>query len=209
MSLPEMEALSCRIPDPLKVKLDLPRYRTLMGYPCWNYFRATISGTRAYESGLEACLRLLTFAENHRDSLTKEEYEGHLQRLYLGILDMLDKLDRWEEYALVWDNLRSNTVLVLPQPRRPPSFGMEPFTLRDEGNLIYVHFLWHTAHRRCLIERKLAKLRAGKKLGNLLHSQQEELSDFEIRARWERVKQRMIYAEKVNDLIARVRTAQA
>ncbi len=199
MSLPEMEALSCRIPDPLKVKLDLPRYRTLMGYPCWNYFRATISGTRAYESGLEACLRLLTFAENHRDSLTKEEYEGHLQRLYLGILDMLDKLDRWEEYALVWDTLRSNTVLVLPQPRRPPSFGMEPFTLRD----------WHTAHRRCLIERKLAKLRAGKKLGNLLHSQQEELSDFEIRARWERVKQRMIYAEKVNDLIARVRTAQA
>jgi len=86
---------------------------------------------------------------------------------------------------------------------------MEPFTLRDEGNLIYVHFLWHTAHRRYLIERKLAKLRAGKKLGNLLHSQQEELSDFEIRARWERVKQRMIYAEKVNDLIARARAAQA
>lgn len=204
-----MEALSGRIPDPLKVKLDLPRYRTLMGYPYWNYFRATISGTRAYESGLEVCLRLLTFAENHRDSLTKEEYEGHVRRLYLGILDMLDKLDRWEEYMLVWDSLRANTSLSFSYARRHASYGIEPFILRDGGDLIYVHFLWHTDHRRRLIERKLSKLRAGKKLGNLLHGQQEELSDSEIRARWERVKQRMAYAEKVNDLIARARAAQA
>ena len=204
-----MEALIGSIPDPLKAKLDLTRYRTLMEYPFWNRFRATISGTRAYESGLEACLRLLTFAENHRDSLTKKEYESHLQRLYSGILNMLDKLDRWEEYILVWDSLRANTSLALTYARRYASYGIEPFILRDGGDLIYVHFLWTTDHRRRLIERKLAKLRAGKKLGNLLHSQQEELSDSEIRARWERVKQRMIYAEKVNDLIARARAAQA
>jgi lipoprotein NlpI len=99
---------------------------------------------------------------------------------------LLDKLDRWEEYLLVWDQLRANTSFALTYARRPhlASQDIEPFILRDEGDLIYVHFLWHTAHRKSLIERKLAKLQAGKKLGNLLHSQQDELSDSEIRARW-------------------------
>ncbi|MGC1187780.1 MAG: hypothetical protein WA871_10340 [Candidatus Acidiferrales bacterium] len=176
-----------------------------MAEPSWGYFLATIVGTRAYESGLEACLRLLTFSENHHDSLTEEEYEDHLIQLYLAILEMLDRLDRWEEYALVWDGLRANTRLAFTQPQRPASLGMGPFILTDEGNLIHVHFLWFTAHRRRIIGRKLDKLHSGRKLGNLLHSQQDELSDAEIRTRWERIKERILFAKMMNDLDARAR----
>jgi hypothetical protein len=200
-----MKALACIVPDPLKVKLDLRRYKFLLGYQGWNYFLSTILSTRAYAAGLEACLRLLTFAAGHRDRLTDVEYERHLQHLYSAILDMLDRLDMWEEYLTVWNSLRVNTSLAFQQPRRPVSFGMEPFTLRDEGKLIHVHFLWFTAHRKRVIERKVAKLHAGKKLGNLLHSQQEELSEGEVRQRWEQAKQRIIYAERMNELIARAR----
>jgi hypothetical protein len=64
-----MEASVGQIPDPLKAKLDLRRYKRLMGYPHWNYFRATILSTRAYGSGLEAYLRLLRFANDYRDGL--------------------------------------------------------------------------------------------------------------------------------------------
>jgi hypothetical protein len=192
-------------PEPLRVKLDLRRYRTLMAQPCWDYFLTTIISTRAYESGLEACLRLLTFSENHRDKLTDEECENHLKRLYLAILEMLDRLDRWEEYAFVWDSLRANTTLAFAQPPRPAFLGMTPFVLKDEGNLVYVHFLWFAARRRSIIGRKLDKLHSGRKLGNLLHSQQDELSDVEIRTRWERIKERIVFAEMMNDFDVRAR----
>jgi hypothetical protein len=192
-------------PEPLRAKLDLQRYRTLLTEPCWDYFLATIIGTRAYGSGLEASLRLLTFSENHRDEFAEEEHESHLMRLYSAILEMLDRLDRWEEYAFVWDSLRANTRLAFTQPQRPASLGMGPFILKDEGNLIYVHFLWFKAHRRRIIGRKLDKLNSGRKLENLLHSQQDELSDAEIRTRWERIKERIVFAEMMNGLDARAR----
>ena len=183
--------------DPLKTSLNLPRFRFILSYPQWNYFQATIRSTRAYESGLEACLRLLTFAESHRNELTEQEYSVYLQRLYLMVLDMLDKLDRWEEYASVWDSLRANANLTFLQPHRTPDFGMEPFTLSKNDKSIQVHFLWFRADRRNVIGRKIERLRQGKKLGNLLHSQQHELSQAEIHRRFERVKEIIVWAERM------------
>jgi len=196
------------VANPLKVRLDLRRYRILVTYPGWNYFLSTIISTRSYEPGLEACLRLLSYAENHRENIGGKEYEEHLQRLLLGVLTMLDKLDRWEEYISVWESLRANTSFVFQQPRRPQSFDMERFTLRDEGSCIYVHFLWFAARRKEVIERKLARKRAGKKLGNLVHSQQDELSQAQIRDRWEQVKERIRYAERMSELVRNARNYQ-
>ena len=59
----------------------------------------------------------------------------------------------------------------------------QPYVLRREANRTYLHFLWIVSHRKALIERKLAKQRAGRPLGNLRHHPQSELSDAELRRR--------------------------
>ena len=189
--------------DPLKVSLTLPRFRFILSYPQWNHFQATVRGTRAYEWALEGCLRLMTFAENHRRELTEQEYNGYLSTLYLEALDMLDKLDRWEEYVSVWDSLRQNPNLTFLQPHRPPDCGMEPFTVRKDEKWMYVHVLWFRADRRKVIGRKIERLHAGKKLGNLRHSQQNELSQTEIYRRYERVKQIIRWAEAMRTATAK------
>ncbi len=65
--------------------------------------------------------------------------------------------------------------------------GMAPFILRRGPDAIWVHFLWQLVYRKTVIERKVQARRQGRRLGNLLHHPQDELSDHERRRRVERV----------------------
>src|SRR5258708_27813705 len=60
-------------------RLDLQKYQRLMSYPAWNYFTQSITATRDYDNGLDACLILLQCTEENRDDLTAKAYERNLQ----------------------------------------------------------------------------------------------------------------------------------
>ena len=57
-----------------------------------------------------------------------------------------------------------------------------------ETEVLQVHFLYVQAHRKGLIERKLARQRAGLKMGNFRHETAGTLTAEEIRRRLERIR---------------------
>jgi hypothetical protein len=129
---------------------------------------------------------LLTHLESAQDQLSKEEFERCWQALASHHLNMLDKLDRWEEYLETWDNIRSNALMTLTyakDARESHEGRIDPYVLHDDARILYVHFLYPSSHRRGVIERKLARKRAGAKLGNLYHAPKSELTNEEIRQR--------------------------
>ena len=60
---------------------------------------------------------------------------------------------------------------------------MAPSVLRRDRDTLWVHFLWSTVWRKAVIERKVRAKREGRRLGNLRHHPQDELSDAERRRR--------------------------
>ncbi len=166
-------------------RLDLARYRQIMAYPTWEGVVQALIATRSYAKGLEAGLELLRFAEANQERLTPREFESQMMRLYYFLLDMLDRADQWEPYVAAWEAIRAHTSYPLrynPTARLAQT-TMAPFILRREPGTLWVHFLWLTAYRKAVIERKVEAQRQGRRLGNLRHHPQDELSDEELRRR--------------------------
>lgn len=192
-------------------KLDLASYRHLMSYPKWNFFTQSLVESRSYEKGLDACLILLRYAEENCASLSRQEYEDNLQSLYFFLLTLLDKLDKWEDYLTLWESLRQSTTMTVPYDSaalRNHGERIRPFVLSEEGNTTQVHFLYLISHRKEIIERKLCRKRSGRKIGNLLHGQQDELSKREIRRRLEHVELRHKWSQQISDLIKQARAGR-
>ena len=171
-------------------RLDLATYRAILRHPAWSFIRQAIVDTRSYDSGLDAGLQLLGHTETYRDVLDQQEIESHLITLCSFVLDMLDRLDEWEGYLAAWHLVRSHTSCCLTyesgaQFTHGPR--LKPFILAEHGGLMRVHFLYLTLHRKAVIERKLERQRRGAKLGGVRHASQDELSDAEIRERFEAV----------------------
>ena len=166
-------------------RLDVRRYRTIMAYPTCDVLVEAVIATRSYANGLEAGFRLLRFAEAQQEHLAPTEFETNMADLYSFLLDMLDRLDQWEAYLEAWEQIRANTdharrynpEAALRQP------AMAPFVLRRDRDALWVHFLWGTTSRKTVIERKVRAKREGRRLGNLRHHPQDELSDAERRRR--------------------------
>lgn len=172
----------------LRGALDLDTLRSILRYPTWGFVVQAICRTRSYQAGLEGGLLLLRHLESDRDQLSKEEFERCWQTLASHHLNMLDKLDRWEEYLETWDNIRSNASMAVTyakDARESHGGRIDPYVLHEDARTLYVHFLYLGSHRRAVIERKLARKRAGGKLGNLYHAPRSELTDDEIRNRIE------------------------
>ena len=123
-------------------------------------------------------MRLSSLNEAYRAKLTPDESRIGFVFCNYFLLEMLDRMDRWEEYLEVWNRLRSDTKVVALSDVDSPSK-----TKLDEA---FDYLLQITGHRRKLIERKLERKRAGRKLGNLMHHQQEDLSPGEIEDRLRR-----------------------
>ena len=141
--------------------------------------------TRSYHTGLEAGLRLLAFSQAHRDALDSAEFDWNVRQLFLFLLDMLDRSDEWDEYLSAWAQIRAHvpyTVTYMP-PRPERAIQAAPYVVGREGDQLRLHFLWWTDHRKALIERKVQARRRRRRLGNLMHHPQAELSDAERRRR--------------------------
>ncbi len=216
MSDPIEEPLGLVLSHPPADPLDWQTYSTLLRYPMWNYLVQAVCSTRAYDDGLEAGFRLLAATEHHRCRMSAATHEQNLRMLYLFLLAMLDKADRWEEYLAAWQSIRDNTSLSLTYsfealedhgpriepfvlsglPERPKAISDGgPTALARTGGVqaskqgttqpedIRVHFLYLQEHRREVIERKLARQRAGRPVMNLLHARREALTCTEVRER--------------------------
>ena len=181
-TLPQLARIS------LPANLDLSVLAGILSYPTWNFVQEAIVATRSYEEGLESGLALLSFLEARRDELQEEVYAGYAKRLLFFIINMMDKLDRWEEYLQSWNSIRENSSFFLTYASGArSSYGarFEPFVLGTIGDSLKVHFLCVTLHRKEVLERKVKKARAGGKVGNLYHGKREDLAPDEIERRVE------------------------
>lgn len=183
--------------------LTVEKFRQILSYPMWNLIVETIDSTRSYEAGLETGVTLLKYAEEFKKLFSREEYREYLQTLYLFILHNLDKLDKWEEYLDVWERIRANTdfsITYSKDSRCRHGKTIEPYLLSEDDKTLYVHFLY-PGHRKKIIERKLARKQAGKRLGNQLHARQDELTDEEIKDRFGRMVKKAQFIKELDELI--------
>lgn len=167
--------------------LSLDQIRKLTAYPTWNYITEIVIKTRAYEQALTATSVFIQIVEKNKDDLASDEFEKMMSRLCIFILDMLDRLDYWEEYLNVWNQLRENTSFSMtynPSVLDHSKQRISPYIIKKDQNFLYVHFLYFKSHRKDIIERKLKRKQQGKKLGNQFHTSQADLSMDEKRERF-------------------------
>jgi len=118
----------------------------------------------------------------------RKVYADYAMKLLWFILDMMDRLDQWEEYLQTWNSIRENTSFFITYSSDSRSYHgarFEPFVLGTTSEFLKVHFLWAGSHRKEIIERKVKKARAGGKVGNLYHGKKADLTPSEIERRVE------------------------
>ena len=149
-----------------------------MAKPTRHYLLHAVVATRSYGEGLDIATELLRLNEAYRAKLRPDDYRIGFIFLNYFLLEMLDKMDRWEEYLEVWNRLCSDTKVV----------ALSDVDSTSEAQLdeAFDYLLRVTGHRRELIERKLERKAAGRKLGNVMHRRQDELSTAEIEDRLQR-----------------------
>ena len=184
-SATEAGEILTRLETALSARLTLSTYRAIMATPGWYFIVQAVVVTRSYENGLEAGLQLLAFGQAHRDALDPAEFDRDARNLYLFLLDMLDRSDDWAGYVSAWAQIRAHvsfTVTYTP-PRPERAIQAAPYVVGRDGDQLRLHFLWWTDHRKAVIDRKVRAQRRGRRLGNLMHHPQAELSDAELRRR--------------------------
>ncbi|MCX6600767.1 MAG: hypothetical protein NT025_04300 [bacterium] len=194
------------------VKTTLAEYRKIVNYPAWNFYSQAFIRTRSYEQGLEGAMRLIELTREFRDQLSNREYNSNMASLWFFVLNMLDRLDRWEEYLAMWDRLRADTAFTWSGStatlRRICGSELDPWVICENDKQVQVHFLWGTLRRKGIIEKKLLKSREGGKIRNMVHRKREELSEEEIQERFDRVVQQFEYAKRLHDLVRGIATSR-
>lgn len=200
----ELLGLPTKVNDLFK-GLSADKLHQILSSPMWNIIVETIDYTRSYEAALETGVVFLKYAEDYRNCFSKEAHEQHLETLYLFILHNLDKLDRWEEYLDVWKKIHANTnfsITYTKDSRERHGAVIEPFILSEDDKTLYVHFLY-PGHRKKIIEQKLERKKAGRKLGNQFHARQEQLTDEEIKRRFNHMAKKAQFVKKFQELTKR------
>jgi hypothetical protein len=114
-------------------------------------------------------------------------------------------LDKWEEYLDAWEKIRADTDFSMTYSKGSRDRHgkiIEPFILSEDDKTLYVHFLY-PGHRKKIIQRKLARKKAGKKLGNQFHARQDELTDGEIKHRFDCMVKKAQFIKEFEELIKR------
>jgi hypothetical protein len=122
------------------------QFRKLLSYPTWNYFLQVIRITRAYDKGLTAGIHLLNLNEEYKDRLIQKEYDNHTRLLYGFCLDMLDKLDRWDDFLVAFDWVRKDQRFISRCHKKSlnEEFGdiLAKSVVSETKHYIYVHEFW-------------------------------------------------------------------
>jgi hypothetical protein len=194
------EWLTQLLSRPTADPLDWESYRVTMDNATWKPLWRDIDATHAYEDGLEAGLRLLEATQQHRGQLSPKGYRSNQILLYRSILSMLDKADRWDAYLAAWEAIWAHTSECLPV-RGDALLGgdpqLAPYVRRDDGGFgvppipygvrppktIAVHFLYPQLRRKTLIEKRLARDRAGRSTSDRRPVGRDALTSEEIQSR--------------------------
>ena len=115
---------------------DLHTYRSIMEAETWAGLLHAVRDTRSYEAGLDASLLLLRVTDLHQALLSRRECAVHRKWLYWGVLEMLDRLDRWDAYLETWARVRARTTYALtvhPSARQRPGAALTPYVLREDA----------------------------------------------------------------------------
>lgn len=186
--------------------LDWESYCVTMSDATWKALWRDIDATRAYEDGLEAGLRLLHATQHHRGQLGGRDYQSNQVLLYRNILSMLDKADRWDVYLAAWETIRAQTsecLSVRGDALMGGDLRLAPFVRRADGGFgapplpygapfpktIAVHFLYPQLRRKTLIERRLARERAGKLFADRRPLGRDALTAEEIQSRLAQIRE--------------------
>ena len=176
--------LSVRPPDGCRRRIALPTFQALLGEPTWSLLTQFVVTGRWYEEGLDLALALLACADRHRGLLSARDETRAGIALYTLVLDMLDRLDAWDTYLDVWQQLRQRTAYTVQHGRDVATDPRaQPYVLGRQGDRTHLHFLWYTDHRARLIARKVAQHRTGRPVGHLRHHPQSALSATELQRR--------------------------
>lgn len=187
--------------------LSFEQYDMLLRHPLWGLIAETLICTRSYEDGLRVADKLLELSERYRTRMAQEQYLTNVKSLLRFSLNMLDRLDRWDEYLKLWTELRGRTDLVdvirnaSTTLRRHYGSELDQWIIREDSSALHLQFLWATGSRRNLIEKKLHKQKTGGKLGNMRHARPSELTTEEIRQRYEFMLRKAEYLEKMQALV--------
>ena len=152
-----------------------------------------VYATKAFFEGIEICQVAFKILNECKNRLNQEQYNTHLMDICSHFLMFLDLSDQWDAYLESYDEIFENIKIYIPIGQ--DNFDSGRHRLRNsatyykehKGSYVYVHFLWRQATRRELLFRKLEKLRKGGKIGNMLHKQQNSLTQDEILERYNRV----------------------
>jgi hypothetical protein len=165
------------------------KFETLMMNRIWFSVQELIMATRDYDNALITVEALMQYLENKRDTFKKEQYERYDKKLITFRLNLLEVTDRWEEYVDYYNQIlndRPNYYVEYCLERNDPIFNK---FIRWTDKWHHVHFLYLYHYRYDTICRKLAKVQQRKRLGNLYHAKQSDLTDEELHQRYDRAMQ--------------------
>lgn len=170
--------------------------------PNWGLICQLIDRLRLYDEGLAGAFRLENLLDYHSEIFSEKDRNDYFLRVQHLKLNMMDKLDLWEDYLEEWNKLRSlpgpekaydnrqsepfDELITADFQNKPPPGHIEPieeFTTRVLGNVRYVHFLYGTHTRKELIQRKLERSKHGKQRKSDLHHTRAEFSESEVKDR--------------------------
>lgn len=166
------------------------QFRELLSYPTWNYLRQVIWIARAYDKGLTAGIHLLNLNEEYKERLTQKEYDNHTRLLYGLCLDMLDKLDRWDDFLVAFDQVWKDRRFIFRCHKKTlnEEFGdlLAKGVVSETEHYVYIHEFYLHLIRKEVIERKIQRRERGYKLGSMYHHTRENLAPEEVayRQKW-------------------------
>jgi len=164
--------------------ISYEQFRKLLSYPIWNYFLQVVRLSRAYEESLGVGIHLLNLNEEYKNRLTQKEYDDHSLILCHLCLDMLDSLDRWDDFLVAFDQIWKDQRFIFRCHKKSlnEEFGdlLAKGVVSETEHYIYVHEFYLHLLRKEVIERKIQRREEGRKLGNMYHHTREDLTPEEI-----------------------------
>lgn len=173
---PAVEA-SCALEDPILQyicsKDFVPMMRTVFKAKLFHPISEVYRYTRTYEQGLSVAGCLMETLNECIHQVTTDEWNKWMMCFLRLQLNMLDYLNRWEDYIACFDQVRQAMA---------------------DGQLDAHYSFLFSLSRYEIIQRKLNKKKRGHKLGGLLRHQQNRLSKEEIDDRFDRALQLLKHA---------------
>lgn len=177
--------------------------RILVGTSLWYIIHDYFISTREFEQGLEFEQICNNIMVTHENEVANEEKTDWKIKLIGFRLEMLDRLNHWEDYVSCFESYLDSKLYVVKYAKSitGPALANEPlpetflsgvkrddarfgsYLVSEDERVKYVNFLYLHNRRYETIKRKVDRLRKGKSVEHLKRYQSNALSDEEYNER--------------------------